>query len=172
MFKMFDALDVAAFLRATLKIYRSWAAEGRCTIYSLLLSVLLAERGIEHEIIVWMLDREQAPPGETFADHWAVAVDYPYVIDITYPQVAPGDLRLAVDARYDYPAHYRGPLRYPAGPLLAAGGAAIGRGELKGSVAYRVFIDRMVPIMSCYDGGAYHRHLLSVSHAADALERP
>lgn len=151
-------------------------SKGMCQFASVMTAVYAYHLGLPVNFVVWLVY-----PSKDYIDHWAVCVDFPRVVDVTYQQVLPGDQRLALDARYDYPANYNGPLIYPAEPLLnEGGGRLIAEGQLiPGGPKFKQYlVEKFYPIMSRYDGGLYWRWLCdhkkndSVDHGRHTLNLP
>ncbi|MDP9045365.1 MAG: hypothetical protein M3O01_11235 [Pseudomonadota bacterium] len=90
-------------------------AAGRCLALSLEMANAARTSGLEVNLVVWRV------LGDTFADHWAVAIAGSWVIDLTRVQV---DGRAGVLHRIDnYPVNYRCRALYPAtlwAPVAAA----------------------------------------------------
>lgn len=148
------AAEAAGLICSARGMQTPWGAESKCCVSAFGLASLLIEAGIDCQMVVWFLPLEI----EKFFNHWAVAVDYPFILDPSYAQVG-GASRVCTDARYDYPAHYAGPYLYPAQPLLEAAGYDFIKGRISTD---RLF--RLARAMAAYDGGAYLLHITKAQH--------
>lgn len=140
------AAEAAGLVCAARGMQTPWGAESKCCVSAFWLSALLIEAGIDCQMAVWLLPTDGR---ERYVDHWAVTLEFPFILDPSYAQVR-GDGRVCTDARYDYPDHYEGPYLYPAKPLLDSGGHDF----IKGNISAGRLLD-LAHVMAGYDDGAY-----------------
>lgn len=140
------AAEAAGLICSARGMQTPWGAESKCCVSAFGLASLLIEAGIDCQMVVWLLPMDGR---ERYVDHWAVTVEFPFILDPSYAQVMGGG-RVCTDARYDYPDHYQGPYLYPAKPLLDAGGLKFIKGNI--SIDHLLYL---ACVMAEYDGGAY-----------------
>ncbi|MET3109403.1 hypothetical protein AAKU58_004255 [Oxalobacteraceae bacterium GrIS 1.18] len=88
-------------------------ASGTCLTASLEFCLIAKEHDFPVELVMWHVSNDR-----DFCDHWAVRINQPEVVDLTYIQVSNKASSEVVFELTDYPVNYSTPRFYKTAPLL------------------------------------------------------